>query len=80
MKYPTYAQIKQASLVQLNYWDQCLDKPINDIERSMRRHIDKRINAIVSEEVRRVEPDLADKWNDLMGKLDDIGLDGSFKL
>lgn len=63
--YPTIADVKTASHITLEEWSLNLPNPTDDVQRSVRRKINERMFQMSAAEVRRVDPALADKWNEL---------------
>lgn len=72
--YPTVGTLMSASLNTLISWDEHLPDPTNDVERTVRRKIAKRIETMLFEEVKEKEPKLADKWNELMDSVEGLGI------
>lgn len=69
-EYPTLEMVNGAAFSTLQTWNSDLPPPQTDVERTIRRRIGKQLFERAAEEVREKAPDIADKWNDLMGKLE----------
>lgn len=71
-EYPTLEMVNSAAFLTLQTWDKNLPAPQTDVERTVRRRINKQMRTRAGEEVRAKAPDVADRWNDVMGKLEKI--------
>ncbi len=73
-EYPTISTVKRASLQTLNTWSDNLPAPQSDVERTVRRRIEKRLFESAAKECREKAPDIADKWNELVDKMGKMGI------
>ncbi len=71
-EYPTIAMVNGAAFVTLQEWDDKLPAAQTDVERAVRRRIKKALFDRAAEEVREKAPDIADKWNGLMDRIEQI--------
>jgi hypothetical protein len=71
-EYPTVATVNGAAFATLQAWDDQLPQAQTDVERAVRRRIKKALFERAGEEVRAKSPEIADKWNDLMDKIERV--------
>lgn len=70
--YPSVAMVSEASAQTLHTWRERLPAPQTDVEHTVRRRIEARYIDACREEVRARAPAVADKWNELMDKVDKL--------
>lgn len=71
-EYPTLEMVNSAAFVTLQTWHNNLPAAQTDVERTIRRRISKQMLERAGEEVREKAPDVADKWNDIMGRIEKL--------
>jgi hypothetical protein len=69
-EYPTVATVNGAAFATLQAWDEKLAPAQTDVERAVRRRIKKALFERAAEEVREKAPEIANKWNDLMDRIE----------
>jgi hypothetical protein len=69
-EYPTVAMVSGAAFNTLQSWDEKLPQAQTDVERAVRRRIKKALFERAGEEVRAKSPEIADKWNDIMERVE----------
>lgn len=73
-EYPTVAVVNSADVNTLLTWEDNLHQPETDVERTVMRKIKKRAMELIGKEVRQENPDIAEKWNELDGLAEKLGL------
>jgi len=66
--------VRAASFQTLDTWDNSLPSPQTDVEHTVRRRIKARLFEMAGKECREKAPEIADKWNELMNKLESVGI------
>ncbi len=80
MKYPTVGEVMSACVDDLAVWHENLPPPQTDVERTVHRRVQKRGFELAAKKIRNDEPELANEWNDLMDKIEGIGVRGTTRM
>ncbi len=72
--YPTLEMVNKASAQTLMTWYDKLPHPQTDVERTIKRKIEKRVFKLIGPEVREAAPEVAEAWNKLSDQMKKMGL------
>lgn len=78
--YPTVADVKEASMDTLLEWDKHLPEPETDVQRTVQKRIERRLMEHTGNECREKAPEIVDKWNELMGMCEKLGISNPGKM
>ena len=72
--YPTLAAVSEAGFQTLCAWCDNLPPPQNDVERTVLRRLKARRDELLSSQVRETAPHIADRFNDILDRLQQLGI------
>lgn len=72
--YPTLEAVMAASLQTLCTWCDRLPQPQTDVERTVLRRLNARKDELFRQQVREKAPDIADKFNDIIDRMERAGI------
>ena len=70
--YPTVGTVMEASFETLQTWDEHLPDPNTDVQRTVRSRIVRQMKVLAIAEMRKVNPEFADKYEATMQKAIDL--------
>jgi Lar family restriction alleviation protein len=77
--YPTLATVMEAGFETVCTWCEKLPAPQTDVERTVMRRLHARRDVLAGEQLRAVRPDIADKLNELVDRLERLGVKSPVK-
>jgi hypothetical protein len=72
--YPSVADVQLAHVQTLAQWDEHLPPPQTDVERTVRRRVALRYEELCRVALRQEAPQIADQLNDIIHRLDELGV------
>ena len=72
--YPALATVMQASFETLCTWCDKLPAPQTDVERTVMRRLKARRDELMGQQVREKAPHIAEKFNDIVDRLERLGI------
>lgn len=72
--YPALATVAAASFETLCAWRENLPEPQTDVQRTLLRRLNARRDELMAKLVREKAPDIADKFNDIIDRMERIGI------
>ncbi|MEY2690225.1 MAG: hypothetical protein RL375_4425 [Pseudomonadota bacterium] len=72
--YPALATVAEAGFETLCTWCDKLPAPQTDVERTVMRRLKARRDAMLAEQLRAQAPDIADKFNDIIDRMERLGI------
>jgi hypothetical protein len=72
--YPSLATVMQAGFETLCTWCEKLPAPQTDVERTVMRRLTARRDELMGQQVRQQAPHIADKLNDIVDRLERLGI------
>ena len=72
--YPSLAAVQEASFETLCTWCNNLPAPQTDVQRTVLRRLKARRDELMSKQVREKAPHIADKLNDIVDRLERLGI------
>lgn len=73
-KYPSLAEIKAAKFTELTEWQKRLPAAQTDVQRTIRRRLDLRASEVAGAAIRAIDPELADRFNHIIDRMDALGI------
>lgn len=70
--YPSLATVMEASFNTIHTWVENLPPPQNDVERTAARRLRKRMQDLLPGELRKQSPDVADKYEALLNRINKL--------
>lgn len=70
--YPSVATVNEAGNETLLTWERCLPPPQTDVERAVLKRINRKCLSIAEAALRDAEPEIADKFDELMKEVSDL--------